>query len=77
MKYDVKEWKIESAYDPTRHVVNFLTLVQLQYVYGKIGRACCTVGNWIFDENFPKALPFPRKSLKIISNDCNNNDIDK
>ena len=34
LKYDFKDWKIESVYDPTRHMVNFV---------GNIGHACCTI----------------------------------
>ena len=43
-KYYVEEQKIVSANNPTRHVVSFVTLIQLEDVYGNIGRACCTYG---------------------------------
>ena len=45
LKYDVKELNIESEYDTTSHVVNFMTLIQIpQYVYENIGNTCLTAG---------------------------------
>ena len=36
MKYHIKYFKIEFKYDPIIHVVNFVTIIQLGYVYVKI-----------------------------------------
>ena len=44
MKYDVEEWKIESEYYPTRHVVKFVIVIQFEYIYSNIGHTCCTPG---------------------------------
>ena len=77
LQYDIKEWKIESYYDPTVHVVNFVKMIQLEDVYGNIGHACCIYGKFIFNANILKGLPLKKTSLNIICGNDNDNDINK
>ena len=51
LKCDTRECEIESKYDPIGYVVNFLTRIKLEYVYGNIGHACLSSGKCIFDAN--------------------------
>ena len=39
LKYDMEEWEIESVYDTTKYMVNFVTTIQPEYIYGNIGHA--------------------------------------
>ena len=64
---------MESKYDITRNVVNFMTIIQLKYIYGNIIHACFTAGEWIFDANMLKLFPFRTTSLNIICSDENVN----
>ena len=61
LKYDTEEYKIESVYYSTRHVVNFVTMMQLEDEYGNIGHACCTISKCNFNPNKLNILP-----LKIL-----------
>ena len=47
MKCDMEEWENKSVYDPTRHMENFLSMIQIECVYVDIGHACYTPGKWI------------------------------
>ena len=35
----MEEWEIESVYDTTKYMVNFVTTIQPEYIYGNIGHA--------------------------------------
>ena len=43
--------------DLTRHVVNFVINIELEYVYVNVGLMCCTSGKWMVDKNISKEMP--------------------
>ena len=66
MKYDIKEWETESKYDPTRHVINFVTIIQPEYVYINIVHASFNAGFGFLSVNVLKTLPLTTTPLNTI-----------
>ena len=66
MNYDLEEFKIKLLYDPKIHLVKFVTMIQLEYVYGNVVHVCCTSSKYIFDANMSKLLPLTKTLFKII-----------
>ena len=56
LKYDIEECIIESEYDPSIHLVNFVTIIKLVHVCENVGYLCCSAGKWFFDTSVSKSL---------------------
>ena len=57
LKYDFKKCSIETTFNSTIHVVNILTKIQREDLYGNIVRVCFTGGKLVFDTNILKTFP--------------------
>ena len=55
----------------------FVTFIQLEDIYVKIGHECFTNGTWSFGANMYNVFPLSKPSLTIIYGDYNNSDIEK
>ena len=66
MKYDIKEWEIEYKYDPTRHVVNSVTMIEIEYIYINIVHACFNAGFGFFNVNVLKKLSLTTTTFNTI-----------
>ena len=47
-------------------MVNFVTLIQLEYVYYNVGNAYCNAGNWNFDAKPSNYFPLKKTLLNMI-----------
>ena len=57
------------------YMINVVTIIQLEGLYGNIGRLCCTYGQCIFDTNVYNSLPLTTTYSDIICGNENSNDI--
>ena len=56
-----KVFKEEDGYDPFIDISPFPTLIQLKDFLGGVYHCVTVVGKWIFESNFPSALPLPKE----------------
>ena len=54
LRYNLTIWKKNDAFDILNDIRDNVTLVQLMDSIGNVNRA--TLGHWIFDSNYKKAL---------------------
>ena len=52
-----KLFKQQDVYDPLLCISPFPTLIQFKYLIGGIQHCVTVVSKWVFDSNFPFALP--------------------
>ena len=64
--YQSMPYKPGKTYDILNDISQFPTLVQLMDLRGNMQHCVTVAGKWIFNSNFPKAIPLTAKSL----NDC-------
>ena len=56
LRYNLKIWKKNDAFDILNDISENVTLVQLMDSLGNVNHAISIVGYWIFDSNYNKAL---------------------
>ena len=66
LRYNMKIWHKNDAFDILKKISEFLTLVQLLNSLGNVNHAISIVGYWVFDSNYDKVLCLTKESLYII-----------
>ena len=56
LKYNLKKWKNEGAFDILNDISENVTLAQLMDSLGNVNRAISIVGYWIPETNYKQAL---------------------
>ena len=67
--------KEEDGYDPSIEISPYPTLILLKYFLGDIQHCVTVVGKWIFDSNFPFAVPLAKDNLSYCCIDDNETEV--
>ena len=66
LRYNLKVWKKNDAFDILNNISEYVTLVQLMESPVYFNHSISVVGYWIFDSNCKKSLFFTQESLYLI-----------
>ena len=66
LRYNMKIWHKNDAFDILKKISESLTLVQLLDSLGNVNHAISIVGYWVFDSNYDKVLCLTKESLDLI-----------
>ena len=66
LRYNMKVWQKNDAFDILKNVIEYVTLVQLMDSLGNLNHAISIVGNRIVDSNYNKSLCLTHESLDLI-----------
>ena len=74
LAYIDQELNVSKGFNLLNNCSNYVTLVQLQDLFGSYHHCIALVGKWIFDSNCNHALPLNSSSLNYC---CMDNEVSK
>ena len=66
LRYILKIWKKNDAFDTLNYISDNVTLVQLMELLVNLNHDITIVGHWIFYSNYKKSLCLTQESLDLI-----------